>query len=472
VLLVDGLGRVTTTIQTYQDGQVASDEPVDQDLITRTVYDVAGRRVATLDPGGRETRFAYDLRNNLIAVTENATDGTCANAPCNVVTQYQYDRAGNRIRVIDARGITTQQATYDAADRQISLTDGLGTTTTTRYDRLGRMIGTDDPRGPDNDLTYGYDELDRPTSISATNLDAPIRMQYDALGRRTGLTDGTGTTSVTHDALGRITGITAPDTGSIGYAYNARGQRSGLTYPDGTAVTYTYHADGQMHQVLQGSDTLATYAYDSTGRMDTLTRSNGAVTAFAYDNADRLTDLQTTVGVTTTSHFQYSLDRMGRRTVITETLLPAAPAPAPTPTPDPYPAPTTEAAPPRPVIPQTRTIAYTYDGLNRLTGATETPGTTYDYTYDLAGNRTEVRENDALVADLRYNDANQVIGWSYDAAGNLLSDGTTTRSYDALNRLVAQAERGAACCAPTPTTATVSWSATAPRRMPRISPRR
>jgi hypothetical protein len=40
----------------------------------------------------------------------------------------------------------------------------------------------------------------------------------------------------------------------------------------------------------------------------------------------------------------------------------------------PYPAPAT-AAPPRPVIPQTRRIAYTYDGLQRLTGATETPGT-------------------------------------------------------------------------------------------------
>jgi RHS repeat-associated protein len=128
---------------------------------------------------------------------------------------------------------------------------------------------------------------------------------------------------------------------------------------------------------------------------------------------------------------------MGQRTGITETLRPAAPAPDPTPTPDPYPAPTTAAAPPRPVIPQTRSITYTYDGLQRLTGATETPGTTYDYTYDLAGNRTEVRENDALVADLSYNDANQVIGWSYDAAGNLLSDGASTRSYDALNRLVA-----------------------------------
>jgi YD repeat-containing protein len=73
--------------------------------------------------------------------------------------------------------------------------------------------------------------------------------------------------------------------------------------------------------------------------------------------------------------------------------------------------------PPRPVIPQTRTIAYAHDGLQRLTGATETPGTTYDYTDDLAGNRTDVRENGAPIANLSYNDANQVIGWSYDAPG-------------------------------------------------------
>jgi RHS repeat-associated protein len=37
-----------------------------------------------------------------------------------------------------------------------------------------------------------------------------------------------------------------------------------------------------------------------------------------------------------------------------------------------------------------------------------------------------------------YNAANQVIGWSYDAAGNLLSDGSITSSYDALSRLTSQ----------------------------------
>jgi uncharacterized protein RhaS with RHS repeats len=35
-----------------------------------------------------------------------------------------------------------------------------------------------------------------------------------------------------------------------------------------------------------------------------------------------------------------------------------------------------------------------------------------------------------------YNAANQVIDWQYDAADNLLSDGTNTYTYDPLNRLV------------------------------------
>ena len=58
------------------------------------------------------------------------------------------------------------------------------------------------------------------------------------------------------------------------------------------------------------------------------------------------------------SRYQYTVDRLGLRTAVTETL-------------------TT----------QTR-ITSTYDGLNRLIGAHETPGTTYVYAYDRADKRT------------------------------------------------------------------------------------
>jgi hypothetical protein len=56
-------------------------------------------------------------------------------------------------------------------------------------------------------------------------------------------------------------------------------------------------------------------------------------------------------------------------------------------------------------------------------------------TYDLVGNRTALWDNGQLVQQYSYNGANQVIGWQYDGAGNLLSDGTNTYSYDPLNRL-------------------------------------
>ena len=65
----------------------------------------------------------------------------------------------------------------------------------------------------------------------------------------------------------------------------------------------------------------------------------------------------------------------------------------------------------------TRSISYDYDGLQRLVSATESPGTTQTYAYDLAGNRTGVWVNGTQTQSLSYNAANQVDGWSYEAVG-------------------------------------------------------
>ncbi|MCG8348844.1 MAG: hypothetical protein MI924_13820 [Chloroflexales bacterium] len=86
----------------------------------------------------------------------------------------------------------------------------------------------------------------------------------------------------------------------------------------------------------------------------------------------------------------------------------------------------------------TRSIAYRYDGLSRLTGADESGSSTnrYAYGYDLAGNRSSVTLN-GTTTTASYNAANQVTnsGYRYAAAGNRLSDGTTSHVYDALNRV-------------------------------------
>lgn len=64
----------------------------------------------------------------------------------------------------------------------------------------------------------------------------------------------------------------------------------------------------------------------------------------------------------------------------------------------------------------------------------------HTYTYDLAGNRTSVTVNGVQTQNFSYNFANQITnaGYSYDAAGNLTADGTTTYSYDALSRMTAR----------------------------------
>jgi RHS repeat-associated protein len=73
----------------------------------------------------------------------------------------------------------------------------------------------------------------------------------------------------------------------------------------------------------------------------------------------------------------------------------------------------------------------------RLIGAAESPDNTYAYAYDNAGNRTSVQVNGGAPTTFTYNAANEVAGWTYDAAGNLIGDGTASSTYDALNRTTA-----------------------------------
>ncbi len=73
--------------------------------------------------------------------------------------------------------------------------------------------------------------------------------------------------------------------------------------------------------------------------------------------------------------------------------------------------------------------------MQRLTGAVESPGSSFAYRYDLAGNRTGVTVDGTAALTDTYDAADQVVGWTYDNAGNLTNDGTTSYSYDATNDL-------------------------------------
>lgn len=176
------------------------------------------------------------------------------------------------------------------------------------------------------------------------------------------------------------------------------------------ALGYAYDDAGRLTTVTKGGTNYATGAYDTGGRLATVTRYNagvaGAGTTYGYDNADRITGLTTAQGGTTLGDFGYAYARDGQVSQAVEAIGGTS-----------------------------RTVGYTYDGLNRLVAASAPGGNAYAYAYDLAGNRTSVAVNGGTPATTSYDAADQVAGWTYDAAGNLLSDGAQTYAYDPLGRL-------------------------------------
>lgn len=83
---------------------------------------------------------------------------------------------------------------------------------------------------------------------------------------------------------------------------------------------------------------------------------------------------------------------------------------------------------------------------HRLTTADYNTGQYFHYTYDAVGNRLQENrlvdtQAPEVVNTYAYDDANRLTGvngvsYTWDANGNLLSDGTSIYSYDHANRLV------------------------------------
>ena len=126
----------------------------------------------------------------------------------------------------------------------------------------------------------------------------------------------------------------------------------------------------------------------------------------------------------------------------TATITPTATSTATiTPTPTNSSTPTATATPTLPT--GTQTINYVYDPLNRLKEANYPDGRYYHYSYDNVGNRLTASDQLATTT-YTYDDANRLasvngVQYSYDANGNLLSDGVNSYVYDSANRLISQA---------------------------------
>ena len=107
---------------------------------------------------------------------------------------------------------------------------------------------------------------------------------------------------------------------------------------------------------------------------------------------------------------------------------------------------------------------YTYDPFNRLVGSNQNGGqAVYSYVYDRFGNRWQQNGPNSMQLTFTGNSPsnpqnnNRMDGYTYDAAGNLLNDGTHEYFYDAENHLIQVDGSSGYCSSGTGTAATACY---------------
>jgi RHS repeat-associated protein len=319
--ITDPVGKIWSyTYDTYGN-RVSSADPLG-DTTTET-YNVLGQRAAETNPLGDTTSFARNAFGDVTAITD----------PLNHVTGYQYDADRNQTMVTDANGHATTntwdldneltkvtrangtalQYAYDANGNQTSQIDGLGHTTTYSYDPLNRLISLTDPLNRVTSYaydpagnrisqtapgalvtTYSYDAANELTGIAYSDGQTPnASYNYDANGRRTGMTDGTGTTTYTYDSLGRLTASTDGAGHALGYGYDLAGRLTTITYPGASqTVTRGYDAAGRMISVSDWLGHTTKFTYDKAGELTFIAYPNHVAGVLGYDQAGELISQQ------------------------------------------------------------------------------------------------------------------------------------------------------------------------------------
>jgi RHS repeat-associated protein len=418
--------------------------------VTSTTYDPAGNVLSTTDPQGRRTAYTYNLTGHVATAVAAAGTGQAA------ATTYAYDLDGNVTAMRDPEGHATTYA-YDAANRRTASTFA-GNVTTFGYDDAGNVTSITDPDG--RRTTYELDDQNHPvrTTYSWNGDGYSVTQAYDAQGRRTEMTDPTGTHHYTYDAAGDLTSAsTGNDTFS--YDYSTAGKIA-ETYPDGTVVTYGLDDARNVMSVESGTKGSADYVHAAylrnaqrfttgvafsngvleTRQLDqaghvldqslTVGGQQAADDAFTYDAAgDRLSQVDNVAGGITTNSYGYdnagrlsgfststdttSTDAIDWPTVDLSTTAPNGSGPGLTPT-------FTPSVPVSPSTPTSVPAAYTYDGAGNQTSSA---GGATTYSNNSADELSSISGAGARSA-------------TYDGAGNLTSLGAETLSYDAANHLV------------------------------------
>lgn len=301
----DFSNRLIRITETHPDGV----------FITSYAYDYVGNRIKSTDCYGNDTIYKYDDLNRLIKVTYPSRS-TDKSAPCE---RFAYDILNNIIQITDKNGYVTNKTCnaqgnplttqYSDGTYESNIYSKDGTLTKSSYrngsysiftrDTLGRikaevlygstgdqlssknckyssfnLVESTDPEGIVT--TYTYDDAGRLLSKKRGN--SKTTYEYDSLSRIFKeihwITDSSATVSTfTYDALGRVVSEGTEDLSgkvlaSTRYTYNTFGQRTSTTIGSSTTqVIYNTHQ--QPIQLIDAAGNVTNIIYDYNYYNDT-----------------------------------------------------------------------------------------------------------------------------------------------------------------------------------------------------------
>ena len=276
------------------------------------------------DPLGRTTLLATDPLGRP-AVTED---------PLGNVTLVQYDTNDRVTQVTDALNQSTTMH-YDGNGNPLSVTLPSKAVISQTYDPRNRLLTRTDALKQVDSWTYDgmgnvrthtdrrkqvttttYDALDRPLQVAYAD-GSSQQPTYDAGNRMTGVVDSvSGALSFGYDDLDRLTQAVTPQ-GTIAYAYDAAGRRTGMTPAAQAMVNYAWDAANRLSAITQGSERVQ-LGYDNANRRTATVLPNATRMNRSFDAGNQLTAL-TYVGPTgiTLGQLVYGYDADGRRTAKT-----------------------------------------------------------------------------------------------------------------------------------------------------------
>jgi RHS repeat-associated protein len=358
--------------------------------ITTNTYNTDSTLASHTDPAGNTTTFGYNSLRRLNLITH--ADGTAG--------VYTYDDNGNFLTVTDERGNTTTFA-YDDNDNLTTLTDPLGNTTTFAYDGMDRIVSVTDPLG--NIATCTYDEMERLSTATDRNGNTTT-FAYDGRGRLISITDGGGNVwSRTHDAESIIASATDPLSNATTYVSDNMGRMISATSPLSNVTSVTYDPMGRMMTVRDPLGETTTRTYDARGLTSDITLPDSATASYARDELGRIIGITDPEG----NNWQCAYDSQGRLTSTTD--------------------------------PIGNITTYQYDSRNRVS-LVDLPEGDLELTYDDVGNITRRLYSDGTDLNYTFDALNRLTGadglaLGYDANGRITSSNGLTITRDAGGRI-------------------------------------